>query len=166
MNIPEDKVLDMDEVKDAIKSSSDTSSIYIGADSKQFTDKDRKHCVVYVTVVIIHFDSNSGAKIYKQYHTERDYGSLRRRLMREVELAINVAYELIDVVEDRPFQVHLDINTDPKHKSYACVKEATGYVMGMLGFQPQLKPNAFAASTVSDKWAVKEATKRKRYKSS
>jgi len=156
-----DKEMNIEEVREAIAASSNESSIYIGADSKQFT-KNKVKYVCYVTVVVIHIDTLRGGKIFKSYKTERDYGSLRQRLMTEVGFAINIGYELIDDVGVRPFQIHLDLNPDPKHKSHVVVKEATGYVLGMLGFKPKLKPDAFAASSVSDRWAVKGADKRKR----
>ena len=156
--------IDIEQLKLDIMESSPTTAVYIGSDSKQFR-KNKQDFVAYVTVVILHIDGNSGGKIYKQYSFERDYGNLRQRLMKEVELAINLGYEIIDFVEDRPFAVHLDLNTDPSHKSHVCIKEATGYVMGMLGIMPVFKPDAFAASTVSDRWAVKEANSNKRKRS-
>jgi len=155
------KDIDIDKLIFDIIESSPTTAIYVGADSKQFS-KNRVKWIAYVTVVVIHFDGNRGAKLYKQYSFEKDYGSLRKRLMKEVELAIDLSYKITEFIEDRPFQIHLDINPDPKHKSSVCVKEATGYVMGMLGIMPTLKPEAFAASTVSDRWAVKQADRNKR----
>lgn len=160
-----DKEFDFDEIKEAIRNSSDSTAIYIGSDSKKFKKGKGDIWVVYVTVVILHYDSSKGAKIFKQYKTERDFGSLRQRLMTEVQHAIAVGYELADDIGERPFEVHLDINPNPKYASHVCVKEATGYVLGMLGVKPYLKPEAFAASTVSDRWAVSEAKKRnRRYK--
>lgn len=156
-----DRFFEVEEIKAAINAESLNTAIYIGSDSKQFKKK-KVNYVVYVTTVILHKNGSQGCRIYKQYITESDYGNLRQRLMREVEFGIGIAYELADVIGERPFEVHLDLNPDPKHKSNVCVKEANGYVLGMLGFEPKLKPEAFAASAVSDRWAVKEANKMKR----
>lgn len=160
----QDKLFDLEELKQAISGSSEETAVYIGSDSKKFKKGKGDVWVVYVTVVILHYDSSKGAKIFKQYRTERDYGNLRVRLMKEVEDAINVAYDLRETIGDRPMEVHLDINPNPKYASHVCVKEATGYVLGMLGIKPLLKPEAFAASAVSDRWAVKEARKRNQRK--
>ena len=160
MVFPTEVKFDIDALKTEIDSTSESTAIYIGADSKQFKRRGKKY-IAYVTVLIIHYNGSRGAKIHKQITFEKDYGSFRQRLMKEVELAINVGYELADTIANRPFEIHLDINPDEKYRSSVLVKEATGYVMGMLGFKPKLKPEAFAASAVSDRWAVKNAKKYK-----
>lgn len=156
----QNKEMDYDAVITAIQQSSPESSIYVGADSKQFTNRG-VHYVAYVAVVVIHIDSKSGCKIFKQYRIERDYGQLRMRLMNEVYMASEIAMRIADHIGTRPFEVHLDLNASASHASNVCVKEATGYVLGTLGFAPKLKPEAFAASAVSDRWAVLEAEKRR-----
>lgn len=162
MNIKNIKNKDMDyeAVISAIRSSSRESSIYVGADSKQFT-RSGGHYVAYVAVVVIHIDSKSGCKIFREHRIERDYGQLRLRLMNEVYMAGEIAMQIVEHIEDRPFEIHLDLNPSPSHASNVCVKEAAGYVVGTLGIQPKLKPDAFAASAVSDRWAVKDAENRR-----
>ncbi len=127
------KDINIEKLLEEIKASSDTTAIYVGADSKQFKKNNVKF-VAYVTVVVLHKDGNKGATIHKQYSFEKDFGSLRQRLMKEVELAIEVGYKIADSVGGRPFQIHLDLNPDPKHKSSICVKEATGWVIGYVGY--------------------------------
>jgi len=56
---------------------------------------------------------------------------------------------IADVVGERPFEVHLDINPNPDHRSSMIVKEAVGYVLAQ-GLKPVLKPDAVAASAVAD----------------
>lgn len=156
----EDRAMDYEEVIAEIAKSSVKSSVYVGADSKQFSKKG-VDWVAYVAVVIIHHDSKHGGRIFRAFRTQRDYGNLRQRLMLEVSMAIEISMKIVDVVGDRPFQIHLDINPLEEHGSSVCVKEATGYVLGTLGFMPKLKPEAFAASAAADKWAVLEASKRR-----
>lgn len=158
----EDKKFNYNEIKEAIAASSPETVIYIGADSKTFSKGRGDKWCVYVTVVIIHYDGAHGAKIYKQIEEKKDYGNLRSRLMAEVEYATSTAYELLDVIGERPFQIHLDVNPDPRFKSNIVVKEATGWVLGLFGFPPILKPDAFSASHVADRDAVKQANKRKK----
>jgi uncharacterized protein len=145
-----------EEIKQAIKESPSDSSIYIGADSKVYTAKGVS-MVAYVTVIILHFGSSKGAKIFKSYRNDRHYGELRLRLMTEVYDAIEAGMQIVDVVGDRNLEIHLDINRGKIHKSSVLVKEATGYVMGTLGIEPKLKPDSFAASSVADRFCVKDA---------
>lgn len=149
---------DFEQIRKEIRASSADSSIYIGSDSKVYIRDDRK-MVAYVTVIILH---NRGAKIFRSYRIEPFYGQMRVRLMGEVADAITAAQEIVDVIEDRGFEIHLDVNTSPKYKSSSIVKEAVGYVMGTFGFEPKLKPDAFAASSVADRFCVKYAKKQRR----
>lgn len=160
----EDRFFNVEELKQAIRAEPTQTAIYVGADSKQFK-KGEVHYVVYVTTVILHKNQTQGCQIFKQYVVERDFGNLKQRLLKEAEFAITIGYELAETIGDRPFEIHLDLNPDPNHKSSTCVKEANGYVLGMLGFKPKIKPEAFAASAVADRWAVKEAKKLKKKRS-
>ena len=65
--------------------------------------------------------------------------------------AVDIASKIIDEIEDRHFELHLDLNTDPKYKSSTAVKEAIGFVLGMLGIKAKVKPNAWASSSAADK---------------
>jgi predicted RNase H-related nuclease YkuK (DUF458 family) len=53
-------------------------------------------------------------------------------------------------VGDRHFEVHIDINPNPRYKSNVAVKEALGYVKGNLGIDAKIKPDAFAAMHAAD----------------
>lgn len=149
----ENKKFDLDEIRSFIRETSMQTAIYVGCDSKKFIRKGVR-MIAYVVVVVVHYEGNKGAKIFKQISVDRDHGQLRNRLMNEVYNAANVAYEIADAVGDRPFEVHLDINPNPDHKSSIVVKEATGYVMGMVGFAPKLKPESIASSTAADRYTV------------
>jgi len=148
-----------EEIRTAIKESPNDSSIYIGADSKVYTAGGVR-MVAYVTVIILHYGTSKGAKIFKSYRTDRHYGELRLRLMSEVTDAITAGLEIVDHVGTRNLEIHLDINRGKIHKSSVLVKEATGYVMGSLGIEPKLKPDSFAASSVADRFCVKDAKKK------
>ena len=150
---------DFEEIKQEIKNSPNDSSIYIGADSKVYTCKGVQ-MVAYVTVIILHYGSAKGAKIFKSYRTDRHYGEMRLRLMSEVSDAIAAGLEIVDYIGERNFEIHLDINRGKIHKSSILVKEATGYVLGSLGVEPKLKPDSFAASSVADRFCVKDAKKK------
>lgn len=137
------------EAKEAIKSSSKDSSVYVGADSRRFKKNDVWYAK-YTTVVVLHRDSKHGCKIYHSSEVLQDFGNIKQRLLTEVSYAVAAATEIIDVVGDRHLEIHIDINPSPKHKSSVAVKEALGWVKGSLGIDAVVKPNAWAASHCGD----------------
>jgi predicted RNase H-related nuclease YkuK (DUF458 family) len=138
-----------DEAKKAIIESSDTSTIYVGADSIRYK-KNKEWWAKYSTVIILHKDSKHGCQLWHNSVDMRDYGNLRQRMITEAGFAIQAATEIIDVVGDRKLEIHLDINPDPKHKSSIAIKEALGYVKGTTGLDAKVKPEAFAATHAAD----------------
>ena len=162
--------IDIETLNAAIEASSDETSIYIGADSKTFKRGAIRY-VAFCTTVIIHKDSKHGGKIYKDIKIEVDKGDIKKprlRLMKEVYMVIGIASKIVDAVGDRHFEIHLDVNPDPRYKSYTAVKEACGTVLGTFpemamkakGRKKELvkvKPEAWAASAVADRDAVETA---------
>jgi hypothetical protein len=147
--------LDLDEVREFIENSSDSTKIYIGSDSERhrrggvwFAD--------YAVVVVIHKDGKHGAKVFGEITTERDYDQSkdkpRMRLMNEVMKAAQLYLDLADVIGDRQCEVHIDINPKHKHGSSCVISEAVGYIRGMTGVTPRVKPEAWAASIAADKF--------------
>jgi hypothetical protein len=143
-------MFDLEEAKEYIANSSAESSVYIGCDSKRFGKKDKRF-VAFACVVLIHLDTKHGAKMFSFQRVERDFGSLRQRMVNEAIMACEIGYEVREAAGDRTFEIHLDINPDKRHKSNVAIKEATGMVLGMFGENPKVKPEAFAASTAADK---------------
>ncbi len=137
-------IKDVEEVKEFIKSTSEKTAIYVGCDSRQVREK-----TVFVTVVVVHIDGCRGAKIFWRVEKVNRIRSLRQRLMEEVSRAVFMALEIANVVGNRPFEVHLDINPNPEHHSSVILKEAVGYVLAQ-GLKPVVKPKSIAATTVAD----------------
>jgi predicted RNase H-related nuclease YkuK (DUF458 family) len=141
----------IEEIVEAVRTSSKTTRVYIGCDSKIH----RKGMYAkFATVVILHIDGRHGGKLFSMVEDEKIFGSHKSpkmRLLMEAYKAIDIASKVAEVIEDRPFEVHLDFNMNAEYKSNAAVKEATAYVFGTLGFSPKFKPEAFAASTAADK---------------
>lgn len=136
------------DVQKAIKESSKYTAIYVGCDSRRFRHAGRWFAS-YTTVVVIHYDECSGCAIHGMRKVLPDYGNIKERMLNEVNFAISVAGDVAEVVGERKFEIHLDVNPDPKHKSHVAVKEALGYVTGM-GFVGRIKPDAPIASTAAD----------------
>jgi predicted RNase H-related nuclease YkuK (DUF458 family) len=142
----------IDEAREAIKASSLDSSVYVGCDSKRFK-KNGLWYARYMVVVIVHKDSSKGCNLFHESYVMQEWGdgkNPKQRLLNEVHYAVNTAFEIMDVVGDRHFELHIDVNPSPKFKSNAAVKEALGYVRGNLGVEAKIKPDAFAAMHAAD----------------
>ena len=57
------KKFDIEEVREFIRNSSETSKIYIGADSECYRNKDKIWYADYTVAVVIHKDGNKGGKV-------------------------------------------------------------------------------------------------------
>jgi predicted RNase H-related nuclease YkuK (DUF458 family) len=148
------KRLDIDEVKNFIKQQSPSTKIYIGADSERFRLNGQWYAD-YTLAVVIHIDGCHGCKIFGEVQREVDYDYKKSkpalRLMNEVYKVADLFHSLIDVLEDRYVEVHLDINPDEKYGSSCVVQQAIGYIKGTCNVVPMIKPKAFAASYAADR---------------
>ena len=146
---------DIEKVKDFIRNTSETTSVYIGADSERYRGRNDHWYADYTVAVVIHLDSSRGCKVFGRVDTERDFDNRHdrpaTRLMNEVYRAAQMYLDLIDVIGDRHCEVHLDINPDEMHGSSCVIQQATGYIRGMCGFAPKVKPEAFSASYAADR---------------
>ncbi len=149
------RTLDLDEVRDFIQTTSETTKIYIGSDSARFRDKSEVWHAEYATVIVVHYDGNRGCKVFGQLTTERDYDQKkdrpRVRLMNEVMKTAQMYVDLEEAIGDRHVEIHLDINPDEKHGSSCVISEAVGYIKGYCNVIPFVKPQAFAASIAADR---------------
>lgn len=145
-----------EEAKEAIRNSSATSSVYVGCDSIRFRKHGRWYAK-YATVIIVHRDSSKGGKMFYDLQVLPDFSkdkSPKQRLLNEVMFAVNAAMEIMDTLDGRHMEIHLDINPDPKHKSNVAAKEGMGYVLGSTGLEAKIKPHAFAAMHAAD-WVAR-----------
>ena len=146
--------LNLEEVKDFIRNTSETTKIYIGSDSARY----RKHeawFAEYCTVVVVHYDGKHGCKIFGHLESERDYDQKkdkpRMRLMNEVMRTAQMFLDLEEAIGDRIVEIHLDINPNEKYGSSCVISEAVGYIKGFCNVIPFVKPRAFAASIAADR---------------
>ncbi len=136
--------LTLEAVNCAIERSSENSAVYIGCDSKV----NGSH-TLFGLVVVIHIDRHKGGMVYGKKSVYNRRMVMFERIMREVDLAMQCAFSILDAVGERSFEVHLDINPNPIHKSNRAMKQAMAYVKAQ-GFNCQIKPDAWAASTAAD----------------
>jgi predicted RNase H-related nuclease YkuK (DUF458 family) len=148
------KKMNLAEVKQFITAQSPSTKIYIGADSERFK-VGNKWYADYTLAVVIHIDGCHGCKIFGEVHRELDYDQKKSkpsiRLMNEVYKVSELFQSLIDVLEDRYVEVHLDINPNEMYGSSCVVQQAIGYIKGTCNVTPMVKPRAFAASYAADR---------------
>jgi predicted RNase H-related nuclease YkuK (DUF458 family) len=149
------KNMDLDEVREFIRNCSDTSCVYIGADSVRYCGKDNLWYADYTLAVVIHYDGSRGCKVFGRVEKERDFDQRMDRpayrLMNEVYKVSQLYMDLAEAIGDRHSEVHLDINPNIIHGSSCVVQQAIGYVRGVCNITPRVKPDAFAASYAADR---------------
>lgn len=130
-----------------------TSKVYLGCDSVRFM-KDGRWYARYATVAIVHMNGKNGCRIFNNISVEPDFDVKKNRpkmrMMNEVSKVCQLYTQLIPFIDEYDVEIHLDINTDPKHGSNCAANEAAGYVLGMTGIEPKLKPESWAASFGAD----------------
>jgi uncharacterized protein len=129
------------------------TKIYLGCDSKRFI-KDGVKSARYATVCIVHMNGKNGCRIFSNISYERDFdskpGRPKIRMMNEVMKVCELYNQLIPFIDGFDVEIHLDISTDPKQGSNCAANEAAGYVLGMTGVDPKMKPESFASSFGAD----------------
>lgn len=146
--------LNIDELKTFIQNQSAETKIYFGADSER-VNVDNKWMVDYLLVVAVHIDGKHGAKVFGEVHREMDYDRKldrpKMRLMTEVMKIAELYLKCADFLEDRHVELHLDLNPLEIHGSSCAVTEAIGYIKGVCGIDPVIKPHSWAASICADR---------------
>lgn len=148
------KKMDLEKVKEYIRSQPENSKIYLGSDSERYF-KDNLWVADFTLAVVIHHEGCHGCKIFGEVQTEIDYDQKRSRpvlrLMNEVYKVAELYLNLADVLLDRDVEIHLDINPEEEHASNAVAAQAIGYIKGVCQKTPRIKPDAFAASVAADR---------------
>ena len=125
-------------------------TVFIGADSQKYSTNSASFAVV----LIVHIDNSKGCKLFGYTEKEQDFDKSldkpRMRLMMEVQKVVDVYTEFEEELIDREVEIHLDINPDPVHNSNIVFKQAIGYVRGVTGLEPVVKPDAWAATHGGD----------------
>lgn len=151
------KKIDIEELTAYLKSREEFDDrMYIGCDSER-VKRNGIWYADYCTVVVIHKGGNSGCKIFGEITRERDFdGKLDRPILRMMTEVYRVSafyqdnFELLD-----PFspEIHLDINPSIDAGSSCAIMQAVGYIKGVCGIDPKVKPEAFSASYAADRYA-------------
>lgn len=139
----------INKILDLLNSLNNRTKIYFGCDSVRKWNNGH-WIATYATILIIHKNSKNGCSVFYTKTHEIDYDNNaskpRMRLMNETYKVCEVYLQLYPYISQYDIEIHLDINTQPKYGSSCVSKEAAGYVYGLTGRKPKLKPNSFAAS--------------------
>jgi predicted RNase H-related nuclease YkuK (DUF458 family) len=121
--------------------------LIVGSDSQTHQE------LVFVTAVVIH-RLGKGARYYYQRTYHRRMASLRQRILFETSLSLAVASELSRLFAERgPTEVDMEIHLDigPEGDTRDLIRDIVGMVLGS-GFDAKIKPDAYAASSVADRY--------------
>lgn len=142
------------EIVALLESLDSNTKIYLGCDSQRIKCQTK---VRYATVLIVHLNGNKGARIFDHVSIEPDYEKNKKspklRLMNEAFRVCEMYLDVYEIIENYETEIHLDINISEQHASQSVAKQAAGYVLGVTGIAPKLKPEAGAASTGADRLA-------------
>ncbi|MCR4391978.1 MAG: ribonuclease H-like YkuK family protein [Candidatus Acetothermia bacterium] len=126
----------------------DRYEMIVGTDSQTYYDD-----AEYVSAIVVHRVGKGGRYFWRRVH-ERRPASLRDRIYREAWLSYETAQALIAALKERGvFGFHLEIHVDVGRggRTRELVEEVVGMILG-VGFPVRTKPDAYAASTVADKY--------------
>lgn len=150
------EVFDFEDINAAIKDSSQESSIYVACDSAE-----KGRFITFVTVVVIHFDSCHGGRIFYDVQQQNIKMRMRDKLLAEVYKSVETALLISDTCGNRKLQVHLDLNPDPNEGSYICHKEGLSYVKA-FGLDAVAKHTSWASYCCADMLAKHFSKKKNR----
>jgi len=146
--------IDVQEVKDYISKQSAETKVYFGADSERI-NVDNRWCVDYLLVIAVHVDGKHGAKVFGQIERERDFDTKldrpKLRLMTEVYKIAELYMQFEEFLENRHVEIHLDLNPLPIYGSSCATSEAIGFIKGLCGKVPVVKPHSWCASIAADR---------------
>ena len=143
----------IEDMVDLLLTLSKETKIYLGCDSVRYFKNGRAYGR-FATVAIVHKDGNKGCKIFSNVSYEPDYDLKKdrpkMRMLNEVRKVCELYTQLAPFIDEYDIEIHLDINMDPKPGSTCAASEAAGYVLGVTGIEPKLKPESWAASFGAD----------------
>lgn len=146
----------IEELVDLLINLSGETKIYLGCDSVRFR-KDGRWFAKYATVCVVHMNGKHGCRVFRHKSVEADYDMKKNRpslrLMNEVQKVAELYTQLAPFIDEYEVEIHLDISTDPKNGSNCVASQAAGYILGVTGVEPKLKPDAWCSSAGADHFA-------------
>jgi len=122
--------------------------ILIGTDSSSGPDD-----VDFVSAIVLH-KLGKGGRYFWTRHREKRVPSLRQKIWREAWLSFDLAQRVLAGLSDHALlrynlEIHVDVGENGRTKEM--IDEVVGMIIGS-GFSVRIKPHAYAASSVADKY--------------
>ena len=122
--------------------------VFIGSDSQIKGSE-----VIFVSAICLH--GNLSEKMYSKYFFKkiklpRKAGRhLQQRILKEVQLSIDLAVKLIEKYPSTSIEVHVDVGRTIKSKTSKYADMIDGWLKG-VGVDCKMKPYSWASSSVAD----------------
>lgn len=143
----------IEELVDLLLTVGDETKIYLGCDSVRFK-KDGRWYAKFATVCVVHMNGKHGCRVFASRSVEPDYDVKKNRpsmrLMNEVQKVCELYVQLAPFIDEFDVEIHCDISTNQKNGSNCVATQAAGYVLGVTGLTPKLKPDSWCASSGAD----------------
>ena len=144
----------IEDIIDLLVELDENTKVYFGCDSIRYKTSIGRSMAKFATVCVIHMNGKNGCKIFRHISHEPDFdlkpGRPANRLMKEIQKVCELYTQLAPFLDESQVEIHVDVNTDPIYGSSCVAAQAAGYVFGVTGVEPKLKPDAFAASFAGD----------------
>jgi uncharacterized protein len=147
----------IEEIISFMKEDPDTRhELIVGCDSSARIDP------TFPLAIVVLKEKKGGRFFLKRihYHNSRKFYSRQERILEEVMLSCQLALWLRDYLEKRELEeeflkyefkyIHADIGENGLTKDM--IREVVGMIRGN-GFEPRIKPDSFAASSVADRFS-------------
>jgi len=146
-----DTLTNFDNIKNIISSHIEKNGkIIIGSDSMLTNEK-----IIFVNAIcLIGINSPHHCKYFYKRYIEHDQSNknLIVRLLNETVTSIKIANEIKEDFKNAQIEIHLDVNNNSKFLSNKYASSVIGYITGS-GYDYKIKPDAFAASWLADKYS-------------
>jgi predicted RNase H-related nuclease YkuK (DUF458 family) len=131
----------------------DKFTLSVGTDSHANIN-DHNEDIEFITAIVI-YRHGKGARYFWKKNKHKRIFSLRDKIYKETLFSLELAQEIIPKLRKKlkdtqyDLEIHLDVGSGGETKQL--IKEVVGIVAGN-GFTPKIKPDAYAASNVADKY--------------
>jgi len=141
--------VEIEHIFEEVKSHSNKNGVtFIGCDS-QIT---RNLCTFSIVICLHGADEQQGGYyFFKKDRTKRDsYPTMVLRLLKEVELSIQLGFKILEHNPEADIEIHIDANSKKEAPTTKFADMLMGYAKG-AGFRCKIKPDAWASNSVADK---------------